>query len=164
MTELLGVYNLVKLFPVRRGLLRSRREYVHAVDGISFSVDAEQTMGLVGESGCGKSTAGRSILRLIRPTAGEVRFKGENLLSMDSRQERQMRAADADDLSRPIRVAQSAPDRGANRRRAFVDPPGGKRPRAAGSGGRNPAYRRPAARAHEAVPTRIFRGVSDSAS
>ena len=91
MTELLEVTNLVKHFPVRRGLLRSRREYVHAVDGISFSVDAEQTMGLVGESGCGKSTAGRAILRLIRPTAGEVRFKGENLLSMDARQERQMR-------------------------------------------------------------------------
>ncbi len=91
MPELLEVYNLVKHFPVRRGLLRSRREIVHAVDGISFSVDSEQTMGLVGESGCGKSTAGRAILRLIRPTAGDVRFKGENLLSMDSGRERQMR-------------------------------------------------------------------------
>ncbi|MCB2147471.1 MAG: dipeptide ABC transporter ATP-binding protein [Deltaproteobacteria bacterium] len=91
MAELLEVYNMVKHFPVRRGLMRSRREYVHAVDGISFSVDSEQTMGLVGESGCGKSTAGRAILRLIRPTSGEVRFKGENLLTMDAGQERQMR-------------------------------------------------------------------------
>jgi oligopeptide transport system ATP-binding protein len=91
MAELLEVYNMVKHFPVRRGLLRSRREYVHAVDGISFSLDAEQTMGLVGESGCGKSTAGRTILRLIRPTAGEVRFKGENLLAMDAGRLRRMR-------------------------------------------------------------------------
>jgi len=91
MAELLEVYNMVKHFPVRRGLLGRRREYVHAVDGISFSVDSEQTMGLVGESGCGKSTAGRAILRLIRPTAGEVCFKGENLLSMDAKQERRMR-------------------------------------------------------------------------
>jgi len=91
MTELLEVCNLVKHFPVRRGFFRSRKEYVHAVDGISFSMEAEQTMGLVGESGCGKSTAGRTILRLIRPTAGEVRFKGENLLGMHGGREMQMR-------------------------------------------------------------------------
>jgi oligopeptide transport system ATP-binding protein len=91
MPELLEVYNLVKHFPVRRGLLRSRREYVHAVDGISFNLGPEETLGLVGESGCGKSTAGRTILRLIRPTAGQVRFKGEDVLAMDAVQERRMR-------------------------------------------------------------------------
>ena len=84
MAELLQVRNLVKHFPVRRGFFRSRQEYVHAVDGISFSLDAEQTMGLVGESGCGKSTAGRAILRLIRPTSGAVRFKGEDILAMET--------------------------------------------------------------------------------
>lgn len=91
MTEMLQVRNLIKHFPVRRGFFRSRQEYVHAVDGISFSLDAEQTMGLVGESGCGKSTAGRAILRLIPPTSGEVRFKGENLLAMDTGRMMQVR-------------------------------------------------------------------------
>ena len=91
MPELLEVYDLVKHFPVRRGLLRSRREYVHAVDGISFSLGLEETLGLVGESGCGKSTAGRAILRLIQPTAGQVYFKGEDVLAMNAVQERRMR-------------------------------------------------------------------------
>ena len=84
MPELLEVYDLVKHFPVRRGLLRSRREYVHAVDGISFSLGLEETLGLVGESGCGKSTAGRAILRLIQPTAGQVYFKGASALRIGS--------------------------------------------------------------------------------
>jgi len=76
---LLEVKDLVKHFPVKKGLFSGPAEYVHAVDGVSFEIDAGETLGLVGESGCGKSTTGRCILRLVEPTAGEVRFAEKNV-------------------------------------------------------------------------------------
>ncbi len=89
--KLLEVKNLVKHFPVRGGVFSRVRAHVRAVDGISFDIEEGETLGLVGESGCGKSTAGRAILRLIEPTAGEVIFKGINILDLEREKMRQLR-------------------------------------------------------------------------
>ncbi|MFB9931301.1 ABC transporter ATP-binding protein [Amycolatopsis halotolerans] len=78
MTELLEVRDLVKHFPVRSGLFRSAGA-LKAVDGISFSIGVGQTLGLVGESGCGKSTTGRLVMRLLDPTSGSIRLAGEEI-------------------------------------------------------------------------------------
>jgi oligopeptide/dipeptide ABC transporter ATP-binding protein len=82
--DLLVVNNLTKYFPVRSGLLQRVSAWVQAVDKVSFSVKKGETLGMVGESGCGKTTVGRSILRLIEPTSGEVKFDGKDILKMSS--------------------------------------------------------------------------------
>src|SRR5499427_6702265 len=92
-TPLLQVKNLKKYFPIRGGLFSREVARVHAVDDVSFTIQRGETLGLVGESGCGKSTTGRCILRLIEPTAGDVIFRGEDVLQF-SRQ--RMRAARRD--------------------------------------------------------------------
>ncbi len=90
---LLEVQNLKKYFPVRRGILSRTIGFVRAVDRVSFSIEQGETLGLVGESGCGKTTVGRSILRLIEPTSGQVRFNGQDLLSLDGEALRRVRAS-----------------------------------------------------------------------
>jgi oligopeptide/dipeptide ABC transporter ATP-binding protein len=88
----LEVRDLVKHFPVRAGLFRRKVGEVQAVSGISFSVARGETLGLVGESGCGKTTTGRCILRLVPPTSGDVSFDGRDVLAASSSELREMRA------------------------------------------------------------------------
>ncbi|MBN2003477.1 MAG: dipeptide ABC transporter ATP-binding protein [Anaerolineae bacterium] len=80
--DLIVVQDLVKYFPIRGGLLQRVRAHVKAVDGISFTIKRGETLGMVGESGCGKTTVGRTLLRLVPPTSGSVFFQGRNIFSM----------------------------------------------------------------------------------
>jgi oligopeptide/dipeptide ABC transporter ATP-binding protein len=89
---LLDIVDLKKHFPVRRSAFGRRSGWVRAVDGVSFQVRPGETLGLVGESGCGKSTVARMILRLIEPTAGAIRFNGEDLLALQGQALRRRRA------------------------------------------------------------------------
>ena len=88
---LLKVENLRTYFPVRTGIRQRVTSYVKAVDDVSFEIREGETLGLVGESGCGKTTVGRTILRLIRATGGRVLYKGRNLFALSASQMRRLR-------------------------------------------------------------------------
>jgi peptide/nickel transport system ATP-binding protein/oligopeptide transport system ATP-binding protein len=88
---LLEIRNLKKYFPVRRGVLSGVVSHVKAVDDVSFTVRKGETFGLVGESGCGKTTTGRAVLRLIEPDSGEIRFEGADMLRLGARALRDLR-------------------------------------------------------------------------
>ena len=92
MSALLEVDDLVTYFPIRAGLLKRTVGQVHAVDGVSLTVNERETVGVVGESGCGKTTFGRSLLRLIEPTSGAVRFRGEDVIAADKDRMRDLRS------------------------------------------------------------------------
>lgn len=88
---ILQVKNVRTSFPLKKNLFGKPLSFVHAVDDVSFDVYPGETLGLVGESGCGKTTLGRTILRLIEPTAGEIIFEGKNLTALSSEEMREMR-------------------------------------------------------------------------
>ncbi|AOM81463.1 ABC transporter ATP-binding protein [Salisediminibacterium beveridgei] len=90
-TELLKVKNLKQHFPIKGGIFGRTVNHVKAVDDISFEINEGETLSIVGESGCGKSTTGRAILRLEEPTSGEIEFDGKDLLALNKRQMREMR-------------------------------------------------------------------------
>src|SRR5437879_4864664 len=90
---LIKVDDLIVHFPIRKGLLRRTVGQVRAVDGVSFEVRPGETLGLVGESGCGKSTTVRALLRLVEPTAGSVWYDGEDIAHLPRRSLRRHRRA-----------------------------------------------------------------------
>lgn len=89
--DFLRVKNLVKYFPIRKGFFSKVVNNVKAIDGVSFNVKKGETLGIVGESGCGKSTTGRVILKLLEPTEGEVIFNGTNIYDMGDQELRKLR-------------------------------------------------------------------------
>jgi ABC-type oligopeptide transport system ATPase subunit len=83
---LLEVENLKKHFPVYKGVFSRVSGHVYAVDGVSFHINRGETLGLVGESGCGKSTVGRTLLKLLEPTEGKIRVHGKDITNLDTQQ------------------------------------------------------------------------------
>ena len=88
---MLQVRNLTRLYPQKGGSLFRKPKQVHAVDGVSFTLDQGKTIGIVGESGCGKTTLGRTILRLYEPTGGEILFDGIHLENLKGDKLRRLR-------------------------------------------------------------------------
>ncbi len=155
---LVQVDNLVKYFPVRGGGLISRTVgHVQAVDGVSLTIGRGQTLGLVGETGCGKSTLARCIAGLIPVTSGTVTFEGHNITNLSRRRDAALPPRDPDDLPGPVRVAEPAPPGRLDHRRPVRGAQDGQRRRAQeGRAGADGAGRAEP-RALQPLPGRVLR-------
>ncbi len=91
MASLIEVTDLKKHFPIRKGVLQRTVGNVHAVDGVSFAIEEGETLGLVGESGCGKTTVGRTVLRLVEPTSGSIKVRGQEIGGLTKTEMRPLR-------------------------------------------------------------------------
>ncbi len=149
---LLSVRDLRTYFPAGRRGVFGERAYVKAVDGVSFDVYKGETLGLVGESGCGKSTTGRTVLRLARATSGQVLYEGRDLCGLSDRAMRRMRPPPADRFPGPLRLAQQPHARGVDRGRRAVDPRAGAGACAGRAGTRVAAPRRARSGLRAALP------------
>ena len=131
---LLDVRNLKMWFARQQGLMGRKVSYVRAVDDVSFYIRRGETLGLVGESGCGKTTIGRCVVRYYEPTAGEIHYYGDgsdvDLATLNRQQLHKYRQEHPHDLSRPVFVAQPAHDGLRDRRRSAEGQQSGVRERA----------------------------------
>ena len=153
---ILQAEGLVKHFPITKGAIRKKVVgKVSAVNDVNLAVRPNETLGLVGESGCGKSTAGRTILKLLQPTAGKVIYNGQDITGLSRHDMVPLRRETADDLPGPVLVAESA----AHRRRHHLGSVRGAGHQAAGRReerrARDHGARRPEPRALQPVPERV---------
>ena len=163
---LVEVRDLVKHFPITRGVIfRQQMGVVHAVDGVSFDVRAGETLGIVGETGCGKSTTARLMLRLLDPTSGSISFDGQDISERRAARPQGAAPRDADGLPGPLLVAEPAQDGGHDHRRAVPHPrPAHLRGRAQEGGAGADGARRAATRSTTTATRTSSPAVSASAS